>query len=335
MEAGFTEKVKRGWKALGRSGQYRNEKEIEGINFLNLVLMLCSASIILLTLVWVLFHASMPFGDTKTEMEINSSLNISYPAKRFEPNIGRTGINCTDFGSLCTPCGVSCDDMFCSNHVCSLACLDDQYLNRTGTFYTELSGENADYTTDFSRCHKTWQDHSLTLNPTSTEKKHLYTAIGGFAALLNVRFDIIIFYFLYDFSPIEREVLGTQPQRNFSVLMFGIHRTYKWSQEEGHIWIGEPKSTIDLTTRNRNLFGPIGEKRSFFTSLMSCKKLLFILSTLMVQVADSLLDALYFIKLKSKSRLIHVPPHIQAIQGLLLFACEYRSSDKVLTSHLD
>ena len=154
--------------------------------------MMCSASIILLTLVWVLFHASMPFGDTKTEMEINSSLNISYPAKRFEPNIGRTGINCTDFGSLCTPCGVPCDDMFCSNHVCSLACLDDQYSNRTGTFYTELSGENADYTTDFSRCHKTWQDHSLTLNPTSTEKQHLYTAIGGFAALLNVRFDILI-----------------------------------------------------------------------------------------------------------------------------------------------
>ena len=151
------------------------------------------APIIILALLWVLLHASKPFGDTQTEMENNSLLNISYPAKRFEPYIGRTRINCTGFGSLCTPCGVSCDGMFCSNHVCSLACLDDQYSNRTGTYYAELSDENADYTTDFSRCHQTWQDHSLPLNPTSTEKKHLYTAIGGFAALLNVRFDIIIY----------------------------------------------------------------------------------------------------------------------------------------------
>ena len=161
---------------------------------------MCSASIILLILVWVLFHASKPFGVTQTEMEMNSLLNISYPVKRYEPNIGRTGINCTDFGSLCTPCGVPCDGMFCSNHVCSLACLDDQYSNRTGNFYTELSDENQDYTTDFSRCHQTWHNHSLTLNPTSTEKKHLYTAIGGFAALLNVRFDIILLCLFHDFS---------------------------------------------------------------------------------------------------------------------------------------
>ena len=104
--------------------------------------------------------------------------------------------------------------------------------------------------------------------------------------------------------------------------MFGIYYTYKWSQEEGHKWKGEPKTTIDLTTRNRNLYGPVEDKRSFFSRLMSYKRLLFILSTLMVQVADSLLDALYFIKLKSKSRLIHVPAHIQAIQGVLLYACE-------------
>ena len=105
--------------------------------------------------------------------------------------------------------------------------------------------------------------------------------------------------------------------------MFGIYYTHKWSQqEEGHKWKAEPKSTIDLTTRNRNLFGPVGVKRSFIASLMSYKRLFSILATLMAQVADSLLDALYFIKLKSKSRIIHVPPHIQAIQGFLLYACE-------------
>ena len=161
--------------------------------------MFFSGTMILIALLWVLLHASMPFGDTRTEMEITNLLNISYPVKSFEPNVGRSGINCTDFGSLCTPCGVPCDGMFCSNHVCSLACLDDQYSNRTGTFYTQLSDKNADYTTDFSRCHQTWQDHSLTLNPTSTENKHLYTAIGGVAALLNVRFSFV--GFLLNFKP--------------------------------------------------------------------------------------------------------------------------------------
>ena len=88
--------------------------------------MFFSGTMILIALLWVLLHASMPFGDTRIEMEITNLLNISYPVKSFEPNVGRSAINCTDFGSLCTPCGVPCDGMFCSNHVCSLACLDDQ-----------------------------------------------------------------------------------------------------------------------------------------------------------------------------------------------------------------
>ena len=184
--------MKRGWKALGRPFEYRNDKELEGINFLDLVLKLFCALIIVPALLWILLNAAKPFGDTRTEIETNSLLNTSYPAKRFEPDTGRSRINCTDFGSLCTPCGVLCDHMFCSNHVCSLACLDDQYSNRTGTFYTKLSDKNVKYTTDFSRCHQMWKDHSLTLNPTSTEKKHLFTAIGGFAALLNTRYNFIL-----------------------------------------------------------------------------------------------------------------------------------------------
>ena len=181
--------MERGWKALGRNYEYRTEKDLEGVKYIHLLLMVVSASIIVPVLLLVVLYASKLFGDTQTEIELNSMLNISYPAKRFMPNPVRSEINCTDIGNLCSPCGVSCDDMFCSNHVCSLACLDDQYFNRTGTFYTKLSDQNANYTTDFSRCHQTWQDHSLTLNPTSTEKLHLYTAIGGFAALLNVRYN--------------------------------------------------------------------------------------------------------------------------------------------------
>ena len=116
--------------------------------------------------------------------------------------------------------------------------------------------------------------------------------------------------------------------------MFGIYFAYKWSHQEGHKWRGEPKSTVDLTTRNRNLYGPFGAKRSFTQSLMSYKKLFSILTTLMTQIADSLLDALYFVQMKSKPRLIHVPAHIQAFQGVLLYTCEYQVQDEVQKSLL-
>ena len=111
--------------------------------------------------------------------------------------------------------------------------------------------------------------------------------------------------------------------------MFGIYYTYKWSLEEGHIW--KSASTIDLKTRNRNLYGPLGAKRSLKATLKSYSKLVPILSTLMIQIVDSLLDALYFIKLKSKSRLIHVSAYTQAIQGALLYACEYKRLNKIVS----
>ena len=187
FKPGIVEKLKRGWKALGKPSEYRNQSELKAISFINLLLMAVCALVIFLVILWVLLHGAKPFGDTRNDEEMTSQLNISYPEKLFKPNIGRSGINCTDFGNLCTPCDVPCDGMVCSDHVCSLACIDNQYSNRTGTFYTSFSNETAKYTTDFSRCHQTWQDHSLTLNPTSTANKTLYTAIGGLAALLNVR----------------------------------------------------------------------------------------------------------------------------------------------------
>ena len=111
----------------------------------------------------------------------------------------------------------------------------------------------------------------------------------------------------------------------FSVLILGIHSVYKWSLQEGQKWKGEPMNTVDLITRNRNLYGPLEAQRSLFENLMSYKKLLSVLSVLMTQIADSLLDALYFVQIKSKPRLIHVPAHIQAFQGVLLYTCEYKS----------
>lgn len=287
---GTSEKIKRGWRGLKKNLEYRNEMEVEGINFINTLIKSVCGVLIALVLLWICIFASKPFGATQTEIDHKSRLNQTYPRQRHEPDFGRTEPECSEIGNLCTPCSVTCDDMFCSSHVCSLACLDENYANRTGSFYTEISEGDSDHVVDFNRCHDTWQSHSLNLTPTSTDNSTVYTVIGGLAAILNV-----------------------------GVLVSGIYNIYKWSLHDGQNWKAEPGSKPDiLITKDRNLYGDNKAEKSIW----SYKKLVSILSTLMSQIADSLLDALYFVKLKSKPRIIHVPLHIQAFQGVLLYTCE-------------
>lgn len=288
---GASEKVKRGWRALKKTRDYRNDMEIQGINFINTLIKTFCGLLIALVLLLIIIYASKPFGDTQAEIDRKSLLNLKYPVQRHQPDHGRTALECSEIGNLCAPCGVTCDQMFCSSNVCSLACLDENYENRTGTFYTELSDDDSDHVVDFNRCHDTWQSHSLNLKPTSTDNSLAYTVVGGLAAILNV-----------------------------TVLASGIYHVYKWSVDyDGNNWEAEPGSKpTTVTTRNRNLYGDRTSKKSIW----SYKKLASILSTLMSQIADSLLDALYFVKLKSKARLIHVPFHIQAFQGVMLYTCK-------------
>ena len=46
-------------------------------------------------------------------------------------------------------------------------------------------------------------------------------------------------------------------------------------------------------------------------------------SPIMFQVADSLKDGYYFVSLKLKARLVHVPAWVHIIQGTLLFTCKW------------
>ena len=51
-------------------------------------------------------------------------------------------------------------------------------------------------------------------------------------------------------------------------------------------------------------------------------RLLLLASPILTQVADSLTDGLYFVNLKLKARLVHVPAWVHIIQGTLLFTCK-------------
>ena len=46
-------------------------------------------------------------------------------------------------------------------------------------------------------------------------------------------------------------------------------------------------------------------------------------SPMLTQVADSLTDGLYFVNLRLKPRLVHVPSWVHVVQGILLFTREY------------
>ena len=49
-----------------------------------------------------------------------------------EPPENRGPFQCDgEIGTLCQPCGVRCDEMSCSNQLCSIACLDQDFMNRT------------------------------------------------------------------------------------------------------------------------------------------------------------------------------------------------------------
>ena len=62
------------------------------------------------------------------------------------------------------------------------------------------------------------------------------------------------------------------------------------------------------------------DKKNRFRSWI---RFLLLASPILTQVADSLTDGLYFVNLKLKARLVHVPAWVHIIQGTLLFTCKW------------
>ena len=58
--------------------------------------------------------------------------NVTINEVQTEPPENRDSLSCDGtLGNICQPCGVRCDQMMCSNQLCSIACLDKDFLNRT------------------------------------------------------------------------------------------------------------------------------------------------------------------------------------------------------------
>ena len=60
------------------------------------------------------------------------------------------------------------------------------------------------------------------------------------------------------------------------------------------------------------------------------RKIIGLFLPILLQVVDSVLDAVYFINLKTKFRVVHVDPLVQIIQAALLLTCEFSTERKIL-----
>ena len=96
---------------------------------------------------------------------------------------------------------------------------------------------------------------------------------------------------------------------NVSSLVIGFYFIYKLAGEKG------------VTEEVLNVYSSKSCKAKFRTTL----KYFLVLAPIMVQVMDSLLDATYFIKLKTDIRIIHVQPYVQVAQAFFLFTCKFQN----------
>ena len=126
--------------------------------------------------------------------------------------------------------------------------------------------------------------------------------IGSSAATINILSLSAGFYFLYQLA-IDKVWLC---QRLLTKLFEDVKQSFT-------SWKG-------ITTEVINAYGTSGVKAKLRTFL----KFFLILLPILVQGLDSVLDALYFIKLKTDLRIIQVHPYVQVAQAFLLFTCKYK-----------
>ena len=87
----------------------------------------------------------------------------------------------------------------------------------------------------------------------------------------------------------------------------------------GGFWLyklAEKKGIINEFTESMKQAG------KWKVKLLALKKCIIIILPVVLQVTDSLLDAVYFIRQKTAYRIIDIPEYVHIAQGVLLFTCE-------------
>ena len=174
---------------------------------------------------------------------------------------------------------------------------------------------------DFTKCHQIWKNESVKLPLVSSSLTWLYILIALVACSINIKVLIVSLWALFSWAKKynSKWLAGPGMEIRFSRRISGTLSYFPWDTQ---VKTGKHlifKSNFWKTgTESDSIFRKLWEKFKTMKLFMS------LATTLLAQVADSLLDGLYFVKLKTNPRLVHVPAWVHGVQGTLLFTCKRR-----------
>lgn len=183
-------KISVGYKALDVKESLRNKRQKECIIYLEELTGWLTMIVVLLLTVFLIPLSFKRFKPSLDDEMCQQNLYLNQT--RTEPYDNRTFLECDgEVGNFCQPCGIRCDGMNCSNQLCSIACMDQDFTNRTQKphkFYLSPADAGSVQSVNFETCHETWKSSSIELMPVSLDNSKLYIVIVIIASLINLMF---------------------------------------------------------------------------------------------------------------------------------------------------
>ena len=228
---------------------------------------------------------------------------------------------------ICRPCGHNCTESdTCDNWKCAIGCADSKFnqrvfdpnsenFNGSEKVYPRKTDDERQNTKnnligneirkiqdislrreiakniDFNTCNPIWQKYSIDLAPANIDNKWIYYAVAIPATTINI---LVVGWQLYQ------------------ILQKDIHaRTYRDSTEMNKL-----EKILTTSDRAGKPKIPVWKSDSKFSSAFEVLRLL---SSMFVSMLDSIFDAVYYIRLWTMPRMIHVRSYVKIMQGVFLY----------------
>ena len=178
---------------------------------------------------------------------------------------------------------------------------------------------------NFLQCHDTWKSSSIDLVPVSLDSWLVYVIIAVIACSINLNFLIWSLYDIYKWSHSGKQNWLTGPGNDFN----------DYFADDDH-WLKVSLKSLSETRVKQNCSDEVPVDDELRDRIIKSKidfwktdkpircwwRFLLLASPMLTQVLDSVSDGMYFLNLKLKPRLVHVPAWVHVFQGILLFTCK-------------
>ena len=215
---------------------------------------------------------------------------------------------------ICNPCGQDCSNGKCDNWKCSLGCVDSQFRNRVFDPDNET----------FNGTDKVYPRRINSKETSGIKNNQVYEFYSKNVLSKNINFNLCHDTWQtssIDLMPVTRgkwwiyHLIASQAMLiNVSLVVSALVR----------ILVRDIHATKDSFGETKE---PVWQSDSKFSSAV---RIFFLLSPLLSSLADSIFDGLYFVRLQTQPRMIHVPTGIHVVQGFLIYLGELRQLFKVL-----